>query len=438
MRVIKRPRERRMGNIMIKALRRWSTLSVVPDDLASVTDTASGEVAEHTLGLRDGSVQALWQCFERLYATGVQPGLQLCVRHRGEVVIDRAIGHARGNEPGTSGSALVPMTVNTPINLFSAAKAVTAMLVHRMVEQGALSLDDPVASHLPGFERHGKAAITVRQILTHRAGLTRMPVLDDGDELDALHDDEKRRELVLSLRPQGRAGGLPAYHAITGGFVLAEMLRELTGQDPRALLQKWIKGPLGAQWLDYGLPADRADQIALNAATGWMPGPIAWQLSRVVGAPFAQAIAKSNDPRFQSAVIPSGNVVSTARDIARFYQCLLNGGEFDGQRMFAERTVQSAIRPDRQRASLDRVIGIPIRYSAGFMLGHGGVGLYGLNRYSTFGHLGLSSTLTWARPDTGSVVCLVTTGKPVLGPHIPEMLSMFSALNRFCENRLVR
>ena len=58
MRVIKRPRQRRMGNIMIKALRRWSTLSVVPDDLASVTDTASGEVAEHTLGLRDGSVQA--------------------------------------------------------------------------------------------------------------------------------------------------------------------------------------------------------------------------------------------------------------------------------------------------------------------------------------------------------------------------------------------
>ena len=112
--------------------------------------------------------------------------------------------------------------------------------------------------------------------------------------------------------------------------------------------------------------------------------------------------------------------------------------DLEANLQYMGRTVQSAIRPDRQRASLDRVIGIPIRYSAGFMLGHGGVGLYGLNRYSTFGHLGLSSTLTWARPDTGSVVCLVTTGKPVLGPHIPEMLSMFSALNRFCENRLVR
>lgn len=421
---------------MIKVLRRWSKLSVVPDDVSAVTDIDSAETRDIDVGLRAGSAEALWRCFEKLYATGVQPGLQLCVRHQGEVVIDRAIGHARGNEPDAAGAELVPMTVNSPVNLFSAAKAVTAMLVHRLVEQGALKLDDPVAAYLPGFERHGKGAITLRQVLTHRAALTQMPP-QAGDELAAVHDDALRRELVLALRPQGRIGGLPAYHAITGGFVLAEVMREITGKDPRVLLNDWIKTPLGAQWLDFGLPAQSVSEIALNAETGWLPAPIAWQLSRVVGAPFAEAIAKSNHPLFQSGVIPSGNVVSSARDIARFYQCLLNGGEFDGQRIFAPETVATAIRPDRKSASLDRVIGIPIRYSPGFMVGHGGIGLYGFNRHSTFGHLGLSSTLTWARPDTGSVVCLVTTGKPVLGPHIPEMLAMFSALNRFCENRLV-
>lgn len=423
---------------MIKVLRRWSKLSVVPSDLSTVTDRSDAEVCEQDVGLRAGSAEALWRCFEQLYATGVQPGLQLCVRHRGQVVLDRAIGHARGNEPGVVGQEQLPMRVSSPVNLFSAAKAVTAMLIHRLVEQGLLELDDPVARHLPGFERHGKAAITVRQILTHRAALTRLPAIPADEQLALLHDDARRRELVLGLRPQGRIGGLPAYHAVTGGFVLAEMMRELTGQDPRVLLHDWIKQPLGAQWLDYGLPAEATAQIALNAQTGWLPAPIAWQLSRVVGAPFGAAIEQSNHVLFQSALIPSGNVVSSARDIARFYQCLLDGGMFEGRRVFEPGSVAAAIRPDRKWASVDRVIGIPIRYSPGFMVGHAGIGLYGFNRHATFGHLGLSSTLTWARPDTGTVVCLVTTGKPVLGPHIPEMLQMFSALNRFCENRLLR
>lgn len=423
---------------MLKVLSPYSLLCRVPDDAESVTHRGT-ETDERAAGLAAGSVAALWQRITALYATGVQPAMQLCVRHQGHVVINRAIGHARGNAPGQAAPDPVPMRVDTPVNLFSGGKAINAMLVHKLVESGHFSLDDRLASHLPGFERHGKGRITIRQILTHRAGLTRMPSPHaENLDLDVLDDPQALREAVLDMRPARRIGGRPAYHSLTGGFVLAELIRTATGREPRELLQELIKAPLEASWLDFGVAPAQLSQVALNAQTGMLPAPIAWQLSRVIGADFSAAIEMSNDPRFLTAVVPSGNVIATAESSARFYQCLLDGGRFQGRRVFAPETVARALAPDRRHGSIDRTIGIPIRYSPGFMLGHAGIGLYGINRHRTFGHLGLSSTLTWARPDTGSVVCLVTTGKPVLGPHIPEMLALFRGLNAFCENRIAR
>lgn len=396
------------------------------------------ETAETEVGLKAGTVDALWERMRALYATGVQPGLQLSISHQGQVVMDRAIGHARGNAPQDAGE-VVAMRCDTPVNLFSAAKSVTAMLVHKLEELGYFNINDTVAKHLPGFKRHGKETITIRQVLTHRAGLTKLPDSSGGfAELDLLDDPAVVREMVLDLKPHGRIGGPPAYHAVTGGFVLAELMQEVTGQNPRALLEQYIKQPLGLRWLDFGAQPKDLDKVALNAETGWIPRPIAWHLGRVVGAPFDAAIHVSNDARFLSAVIPSANVLSTARDMAHFYQCLLNGGQWQGRQVFEASTVRQAIAPDTPSAMpvIDRVIGIPIRYSPGFMLGHKGIGLYGWNRTRTFGHFGFTSTLTWARPDTGTAVALLTNGKPILGPHVAEMIGMFRALNAFCENRL--
>ena len=416
---------------LFKPLGKLSRLSPVASDLASVTDRGA-EADETAVGLKPGTADAMWDRMQALYATGVQPGLQLCMAHGGEVVLNRAIGHAR--------DASVPMRCDTPVNLFSAAKAVTAMLVHKLAELGYYQLDDPVAKHLSGFERHGKGNITIRQVLTHRAGLTKLPDFVEGfADLDVLSDPSAVHEMVLDLKPQSKAGGAPSYHAISGGFILAELMSAVTNEAPRALLDQYIKQPLGLEWLDFGVTDENLDKVALNEETGWVPAPIAWHLGRLVGAPFVEAIRISNDPRFLKAVIPSGNVLSTAQDMAKFYQCLLNKGMWQGKQVFEASTVRQALEPDSTstRPSIDRTIGSPIRYSAGFMLGHKAIGLYGWNRTSTFGHFGFTSTLTWARPDTGTVVSLLTNGKPILGPHITEMIGMFRGLNAFCENRLV-
>ena len=129
-----------------------------------------------------------------------------------------------------------------------------------------LNIDDTVASHLPGFERHGKGSITIRDVLVHRGALTKLPESRGGMvELDALDKPEFLREMVLDLKPQGRIGGPAAYHAITGGFVLAELLKEVTGEDPRTLLDQYIKQPLGLRWLDFGVTGENIDKVALNA-----------------------------------------------------------------------------------------------------------------------------------------------------------------------------
>ncbi|MEZ5144856.1 MAG: serine hydrolase domain-containing protein [Acidimicrobiales bacterium] len=138
----------------------------------------------------------------------------------------------------------------------------------------------------------------------------------------------------------------------------------------------------------------------------------------------------SNDPRFLSGVIPSANVIVTARDIATFYQCLLDGGDGPDGRVFREETVTRALQADRTDLPFDRMLGVPLRYSTGFMLGTPTVSIYGWNQPRAFGHLGLSNSFTWADPDRELVVAILTTGKPFLGPHLPSLFLLMGEIQR--------
>ena len=135
------------------------------------------------------AVEAVWQRAEALYRTGTQPGFQLCIRRHGSVVLNRSIGHARGNAPNDPRDApKLDMTTETPVNIFSAAKAVTAMLLHKLDEQNVLDLDDRVCEFIPEFARHGKDRATIRHVLAHRAGIPNLP--PDSMDLDLLTHPE--------------------------------------------------------------------------------------------------------------------------------------------------------------------------------------------------------------------------------------------------------
>jgi len=400
----------------------------VPSDLDQVTSLAP-ETPPEEAGLERANVERIWQAARALYRTGVHPALQLCIRRHGEIVLHRAIGHAAGNAPQDSPDApRVLCTTQTPFNIFSASKAVTAMLIHKLDEERLLHLEDPVCEFIPEFARHGKHRITIRHILSHRAGIPNLP--PEAIDLDLLGRPERVVEILADARPRTRPGRLLAYHAVSGGFLLAEIARRITGSDARKLLEDRIAQPLGLRWLSYGVPLADVPRVAVNAFTGPpVPPPLTRVLRNALGTTLSHAVEISNDARFLTGIVPSANVVTTAEELSAFYQCLLEGGALGGVRVFDPRTVQHAT-AEQNHWELDFTLGLPIRYGLGFMLGGSPASLFGLDNPQAFGHLGLSNVIAWADPERDLSVALLNSGKPVLSTHVVRLVELMVAISR--------
>ena len=105
-------------------------------------------------------------------------------------MLDRAIGHARGNGPDDDRrTPKVLATTETPFCVYSTSKAVTAMVIHTLAERGELAIDDRIAEHIPEYARHGKGEITIGHVLAHRAGVASLP--REALDLDLLNDRER-------------------------------------------------------------------------------------------------------------------------------------------------------------------------------------------------------------------------------------------------------
>ena len=410
-----------------------SSLFPEQQDLGFLTRIGE-EVEPESQGISTQAVDGLWQKIEALYRSGTHPAIQLCIRRGGAVVLDRSLGRVSGREAGAEGEDPEDVVgLDTPICVFSASKAVTAMLIHKLDEEDVLRLDDRVADYIPEFARHGKGPITLRHVLGHRAGL---PKIDpDALDLDLLSQPERIVEILCDAEPESEAGGRLAYHAMTGGFILAEVARRASGQDVRSLLREKVADPLGLRWFDYGVAPDEVGQVAINASTG-LPDvpPLSLLVRRVLSSDLPSLVESSNDPRFLTGIVPAANVVSTAREVATFYQCLLDGGTHEGKQVFRERTIRQATEP-QTGWELDYTLLIPVPYSLGFMLGSRSVGLFGLDNPKAFGHVGLSNVFTWADPERDLVVSLLTTGKPLLGLHIPALLGFLYEVGRVFPRR---
>ena len=253
----------------------------VPRDLNPVTfrDTA-GEHPDR-VGLDSNAAEAVWRSVEALYRTGVHPGIQLSLRYRGEQVLHRSIGHARGNGPRDPASLpRIPMTTDTPICFFSASKAVTALLMHMLSEQGLVNLMDPVSYYCPEFARNGKRTITVHQILSHRGGI---PAIPRETPIDVLWDRDEIWRLLCAAKPVEVDGAKVAYHAITGGFVLQRVLEKVTGDTIESYLDRYLRRPMGMKWFTYGIAPEHLHELASNYATGPTPRfPVSWVVNSVL------------------------------------------------------------------------------------------------------------------------------------------------------------
>lgn len=395
----------------------------VPRDLDSVTSLGP-EDDPGSAGLTREAVESIWTAAVDLYRTGAHPALQLCLRRHGQVVLNRSIGHARGNGPGErAASARVPASPDTPFCVYSASKAWTATVALMLVEQGVFGLEDHVADYLPGYGKHGKQDTTIAHALTHRAGIPYLPAANA--DLERLNDREFIRDTLRDMKPIGPPGTRLAYHALTAGYLIGEIVQVTTGLGIRDVLDQQILRPLGFRWANYGVAADDVAQVGLAAFTGLpiLP-PVSTQLERTLSGSMQHAVDSSNDARFLTAVVPSANVVTTAAEMSRFYELLRRGGELDGVRVLSPDTMRLAV---TQTAHLepDRVLGwFPVRYGHGYMLGARYLSLYGKDTEGAFGHLGLSNIIGWADPRRALSAGLITSGKALLYPGIDRFLRL--------------
>ena len=412
---------------------RWPlvTASRIPTDVEAVVSVRAGEVPAREVGAEPDGIELVWEAVKRLYRSGIHPAIALCVRRRGRVVLDRAIGHSAGNGPADPpDAAKVLATPDTPFCIFSAAKAVTAMVVHLLDQRHLIHLDDPVCEYLPEFAIHTKQWITIRDVLIHRAGIPNLPL--EVIDLALLDRPDDIVQILAQLPQAWRPGRRLAYHAVTGGFILGEVVRRVTGTDIRTVLRDAICRPLGMRWMNYGVASQDVDRVARSYFTGppLLP-PLSSMFRRALGMDFHRVIELSGDPRFLTGIIPSANVVATADEFCRFFQLLLAGGRLGDVEVFEPRTIRRAL-VEQSYFEIDFTLGLPFRYGMGFMLGDRWFSVYGPDTPYAFGHIGFTNVFGWADPERDVAAALLTSGKPTIYPQILDLYDVLRQIGLAC------
>ena len=392
----------------------------VAHDLDSVTDVGAEDPPEAG-GVDADAVESIWRWVLDWYRSGVHPAMQVCVRRHGAVILNRAIGHAHGNGPAdVRDTERTPATVDTPFCVYSTSKAITAFVVHKLCERGLLSLDDKVADYIPGYERNRKHRITIGHVLAHRAAVPNLP--KTALDLDYLGDRDYMTDILVNASPFAKAGRHLAYHAVSGGFILGEIVHAVTGKDIREVLAEEFLDPLGFRWMNYGVAAGDVDKVATNYITGPPTAPpLSNLLSRALGVGLDSLVELTNDPRYLTGIVPSANTMTTAWELSRFFEVMRRGGELDGVRVIETDTIRAALQ-ECSHLEIDLSLGYPTRFSYGLMLGARVVSIFGLDTQRAFGHLGFTNILAWADPERAISVAVLNSGKPVVYPEIYRFL----------------
>ena len=397
----------------------------VPADLDAVT--AVGD--EDPSVLDPAALDRIWDAARHWYRAGMQPAIQLCLRHNGKVILNRAIGHAWGNGPTDPPDAeQIPVTTDTPFCVYSAAKAITTTVVHMLVERGEFALDDLVCDYLPSYTGHGKERTTIRHVMTHSAGIPF--ATGPRPDLRRMNDSDYAREQLGKLKPIHRPGLMHIYHGLTWGPLIREIVSAATGRNIREILATEILDPLGFRWTNYGVAQADVHLVAPSHVTGKpLPAPIAAGLKMALGGSMTQIIPFSNTPMFLTSVVPSSSTVSTADELSRFAEILCRGGELDGVRVLRQETLRAATRQCR-RLRPDVATGLtPIRWGTGFMLGSRRFGPFGRDAAAAFGHTGLTNIAVWADPSRRLSVGLVSSGKPGSHPEAGRYTALLDRIN---------
>jgi CubicO group peptidase (beta-lactamase class C family) len=349
-------------------------------------------------------------------------GAAVCVYHRGRPVVDAWAGER--DDEGR------PWQADTMAMSFSTSKGVLATLLHVLVDRGLLDYDDRVARHWPAFGQNGKAHITVRDVLCHRAGLSRLrPLLDRGDRI---LDWEYMVQGLERARPGPETGRRSAYHAFTFGWLAGELVQRVSGRPLGALLRQELAEPLGLDGLFIGAPPEARARAASLARPGPVPRIAGFLAAPALGAALDGAARLTRllpvdplllrdalvppgaaevlfGPRILDVPVPAANGLFTARSLARMYAALAGAGTLDGVQLLSPETLRRATQV--QTRAPDRVLVVPMHWRLGY---HSAFTTRG-RLASGFGHFGYGGSGAFADPRRELAVAMVNN-RPAGGP----------------------
>jgi CubicO group peptidase (beta-lactamase class C family) len=295
-----------------------------------------------------------------------------------------------------------PWKADTLVNVYSTTKGMASLAVAILAEEGKLDYEAPVTDYWPEFGAEGKEGVTVKQLLSHQAGVCGV---SEKISIEDLYNWEKMIRLLAAQRPFWEPGQDSGYHAVTWGYLAGELIRRVTGKTLGRYFQEKVAGPLDADFY-IGLPDKEmnrvADMIGANRARvpqkpvdgpRLLPAlyPVALQNPEI--RPFKDVCSYA----WRQAEIPAANGQANARGIARIYGALANGGEIDGVRIIGRKGIGTATLEEVRGEKDDLILGRPRRFARGFALNT--EGMYGPNPMA-FGHSGAGGSLGFADPET--------------------------------------
>ena len=324
---------------------------------------------------------AVESALQRAVQRTALPGGVALVRSKGVPLLLQAYGLSRKYEAGAKLSAdPIPAAPDTLYDLASITKLFTTTCVMRLVEQGRLALDEPVARWMPEFAAGGKEQVTLRQLLTHTSGLP------DYLELWKLEPTaEARVQRVLST-PLLNAPGSVFRYSDLGLIAIGHLIELVTGSSLDVAVRDMVTEPLQLRDTLYRPPAGLKPRIAPTededgVGRGMVWGEVhdenAWSLGGVAG---------------------HAGLFSTAADLDRLAQLYLNGGELDGSRLLEPETVAEMTRNQIGRIGSR---GLGWELNAAYYMGH-------LASPQTYGHTGFTGTSLVIDPRRELIVVLLT------------------------------
>ncbi|UBU18080.1 serine hydrolase domain-containing protein [Nonomuraea gerenzanensis] len=352
-----------------------------------------------------GGFEAVREVFRRNFAQGAEVGAGLAVYQHGEPVVDLWGGDA---DPGTRRR----WEHDTIAPLASTTKTFAAGALLLLVERGQVDLDAPVARYWPEFARNGKGEITVRVLLSHRAGLPSMearPVTWED-----LRDWTPITDTLAAAAPEWPPGTAHGYHGVTFGHLTGEIVRRVSGTSLSEFFARHIAEPLGGldcylRVPDAELPrmatmvVPGAEDLRLGMAVPELAGLVAalhdpaTLTYRSMFGSVAIGWDATNDPRTYQVQSPSMDGVASAPALARYYAALI--GEVDGVRLLSPPLLDEVRRPHGD--GIDEILRVRTSWGLGFALPGGPMWPAPEHVTGLFGHSGASGSFAFADPARG-------------------------------------